>query len=706
MTILHNQKVAVKITVILSVMLVFTLTVGIVGFFAATNIAQMAEKMYGERLQPIQILDEVRLLSKDTQTALLELIETPEPENRQTLINAIEKNTKEIDRLQDKYEATELDDVERQNWSELQKKLGEYRQVRTEIIALVQENKTAEAFALYRSSKAIVADVLTPRNVIAEYNVRQAHNLYIESSAVAANTRVIIVVVTLLALLLSAGLGVVLARSICLPLSQMLASVKKIAAGKLEETPRSFQSRDELGQLADALVNMRRDLRGLIEESAEKNRILTQEIAERRQIQAALIFSKEKFTKAFRHAGDAVGLVSLEDKRFVEVSEAFFHNLGYERAQVIGHVSSEFDLWNTPEQRSRVYEMMRAGQTCQNEEVVWKTADGARRSGLFSAEVIEIEGKKYSVFVWHDITEQKQAEEVLRKANERLEAEVKRRTQELTTANLELQQANEELVDSLNLVKEMQQQLIEAEKMSALSSLVTGIAHEVNTPVGVGVTAASHLLKTIQDYRAYSVTNKPTRTSFSEFMDSAEELGQMILQNARRTADLIRSFKLVSVDQAQEEKQCFQLKEYLEGVVQSLQSVLKKSGHTVMIECPDDLTLDSYPGAFVQIASNLLMNSLIHAYEPQTRGQMRFTAERREDRLLLCYADDGKGIPADVLSRIFDPFFTTGRGKGCSGLGMHILYNIVTQQLQGSVTCESQLGQGVRFLIELPLETV
>lgn len=704
MTILRNRNVAVKIAIIVGSMIFFTLTIGVVGFLAATQIAKMAEEMYSERLLPVQLVDQVRLLSKDTQASLLELIATPEPERQQVLLQTIEKNTEMIDRLQEEYATTGLDEVEQRNWDELRNNLGEYRSARAQIIELVRQNRNREAFELYRNSKAAIADITQPRDAISDYNVKQAEKLYKESTAAAANTHRIIAIATVAAIILSLVLGIMLVRAICLPLFQMLASVRKIAAGKWDEPSDDFSSNDELGQLAAGIAAMRGGLRSLLEETASQTRALEQEIAERQQVQAALAFSKDKFTKAFRHAGDAVGLVSLKERRFVEISDAFFDNLGYERSQVIGRVSTDFDLWNDLQQRACVYERMTKHEKIQNEEAVWKTASGVRRTGLFSAEVIEVEGNEYSVFVWRDISEQKRAEEVLRRANEELEENVKQRTLELTGMNSELRQTNEELVQSLTRVKEMQDQLIEAEKMTALSSLVTGIAHEINTPVGVGVTAASHLLKTIRDYRGQAASGKLTRGSFAEFMGSAEEMGEMILQNLSRTAELIRSFKLVAVDQSQEEKQCFQLKEYLDGVVHSLQSVLKKNGHTITLECPEELLIDSYPGAFVQIATNLLMNSLIHAYEPGVSGHIRLQVKRHTNRMIVTYADDGKGIDANVLPKIFEPFFTTQRGKGCSGLGMHIVYNLVTQQLQGSVVCESQAGQGVRFVIDVPLE--
>ncbi len=264
MAILHNQRVSTKITVILSIMLLFTLLVGTVGFLASATIAAKSAQMYEDRLLPIQMMDEVRLLSKDTETTLLQLIQTADPARRPDLLARIDSNTKAINVLQEKYQATKLDPVEKENWDELQKNLTEYRQVRAAVIKLANENKPTEAFDLYVKSKPIFEKSLTPRKNISDYNVQQANALYLESRSVSDKARLLIAVATAAALLLSALLGFLLNKAICFPLARMLAAVRTIANGNLTEMPRTFVSRDELGQLADEIVKMRQDLRQLV----------------------------------------------------------------------------------------------------------------------------------------------------------------------------------------------------------------------------------------------------------------------------------------------------------------------------------------------------------------------------------------------------------------------------------------------------------
>jgi signal transduction histidine kinase len=177
----------------------------------------------------------------------------------------------------------------------------------------------------------------------------------------------------------------------------------------------------------------------------------------------------------------------------------------------------------------------------------------------------------------------------------------------------------------------------------------------------------------------------------------------MILKNLQRAAELIQSFKQVAVDQSSEERRVFPVKAYLEEVLLSLHPKIKRTHHTVEIHAPDDLALDSYPGAFSQIVTNLVMNSLVHAYEADESGHLVFDLNQRDGYLIFEYADDGKGISKENLGKIFDPFFTTKRGQGGSGLGLHIIYNLVTQKLDGTIRCESAEGRGTRFLIEVPI---
>ncbi len=257
--------------------------------------------------------------------------------------------------------------------------------------------------------------------------------------------------------------------------------------------------------------------------------------------------------------------------------------------------------------------------------------------------------------------------------------------------------------NNLKLIKAAQVQLVEQEKLAALGSLVAGLSHEINTPVGIGVTAASHLsLEVQQCLRAYN-GNELTREDFEEFLESSRETSDMIANNLNRAADLLQNFKLVATDQSAGMERVFNLKEYLQDVVQSISPRLRNTGFHVKIDCNDELEMKCDPGSLYQILSNLVMNSLSHGFEGMLVGQIIISARRENTGLVIEYADNGNGMTRKEKARIYEPFFTTKRGRGGTGLGMHIVYNNVTQNLGGSITCASKPGRGTRFTIEVPL---
>jgi len=270
-------------------------------------------------------------------------------------------------------------------------------------------------------------------------------------------------------------------------------------------------------------------------------------------------------------------------------------------------------------------------------------------------------------------------------------------------ARLTAEATSRELAQTLDDLQAAQHQLVEAEKMAALGGLVAGVAHEINTPVGVGVTAASLLEEKTTTFRETYQNGQMKRSDLEKYVDLAGQTSQMILSNLQRAAELIQSFKQVAVDQSSEERRVFAVKAYLDEILLSLHPKLKRTQLALEIHADDHLTLDSYPGVFAQIVTNLVMNSLIHAYEPGAQGRLAFDLKQKNGRFIFEYSDDGRGIPKEDLGKIFDPFFTTKRGQGGSGLGLHVVYNLVTQKLGGMIRCESKVGIGTKFMIEVPV---
>jgi predicted ATPase/signal transduction histidine kinase/tRNA A-37 threonylcarbamoyl transferase component Bud32 len=270
--------------------------------------------------------------------------------------------------------------------------------------------------------------------------------------------------------------------------------------------------------------------------------------------------------------------------------------------------------------------------------------------------------------------------------------------------NLEqlVQQRTTELSQTLADLQSTQKKLVESEKMASLGGLVAGVAHEINTPVGIGITAASLLAdKTTEFFETYK-SGQMKRSQLEKFLDIAMQSSSMVLSNLNRAADLIQSFKQVAVDQSSEEQRTFNLKQYLSEVLIPLSPKLRTTHHQVEIKGDEAIALNSYPGALSQIITNLIMNSLTHAYSLEDAGHLVFGFKQEGEQIILEYSDDGKGIPKENLSKIFDPFFTTKRGQGGSGLGLHIVYNLITQKLNGTIECESQVGTGTKFIIKLP----
>ncbi|MBC1225025.1 AAA family ATPase [Nostoc sp. UCD121] len=271
-----------------------------------------------------------------------------------------------------------------------------------------------------------------------------------------------------------------------------------------------------------------------------------------------------------------------------------------------------------------------------------------------------------------------------------LEQKVSDRTQQLS-------QALEEL-------KTTQDQLVESKKMAALGSLVAGVAHEVNTPVGTSITLVSTLIDKTTALITTVEQGQLKRADLTNYLNIAKECGDIILINLNSAAELVQSFKQVAVDQTNLEQRTIRVKLYLEETLFSLAPNLRKTLHTVTITGDDTVTISTYPGALAQVVTNLVMNSLMHAYQPEEAGEMQFQVLQQADRVIIQYRDDGCGVPEEYHSRIFEPFFTTARHRGGTGLGLHIVYNLVTQKLRGRINVQSEVGKGTLFIVTLPLE--
>ena len=292
---------------------------------------------------------------------------------------------------------------------------------------------------------------------------------------------------------------------------------------------------------------------------------------------------------------------------------------------------------------------------------------------------------------------QQQAEERHRKLNSSLEEMVNERT----TA---LKDANRELIQTLEKLHQFQRQIVQNEKMASLGDMVAGVAHEVNTPIGLGVTASTMMLDRLAVIQKDFESKTLKASAMKRFIEESNENLNIIYRNLNRAAELISSFKQVAVDQSTENSRSFCVEQLVNEILLSLQPRLKKLKHNINVKCDPTLSVETKAGPINQILINLIMNSVIHGFEFMDAGTINIRAELvSDDKLKLVYSDDGKGIPPEIRKRIFDPFVTTKRGQGGSGLGMHLVYNLVTQALLGSITLTSEEGDGVEFVIIFPV---
>jgi signal transduction histidine kinase len=266
-----------------------------------------------------------------------------------------------------------------------------------------------------------------------------------------------------------------------------------------------------------------------------------------------------------------------------------------------------------------------------------------------------------------------------------------------------LEEAKDQADAALAELTRTQADLIQSEKLASLGQLVAGVAHEINTPVGIALTTATTLSDEVAAFGEVAVSGQVPRSRFVHFLDRMREGSHLLFANLTRAAELVQSFKQVAADQVSSERRSFAVAGWVNELLTSLRPVLRKSGHTVDVGCAPEIVADTYPGALAQVLTNLIVNAVAHAYPAGVSGKLTLRiAEAQPGLLRIVFADDGRGIDRENLGRVFDPFFTTARGSGNTGLGLHITFNLVTGILQGKIEVESTPGQGTRFTITLP----
>jgi len=489
---------------------------------------------------------------------------------------------------------------------------------------------------------------------------------------------------------------VVLNHRVIRPILKLKRDAIRLARGELDE-PLEWQRNDEIGQLAGGLDSMRHDLRELIQEIDQKNIELQQELGERIAAEQALRYTEDKLRTLFNASPVAISVSRHGDAfSLLEVNEQWTKQYGLSREEALGQTGTSLGLWVDTEDRRRLLEMIdTTGEINGYEAWLHTRASNAPFLCRFIGRTIQYGDETLLLVSQQDVTAEYRHEQEMLQLNQLLEQRVQERTEALSRSNQDLRTAVKNL-------EQAQAELLQREKLAALGALVAGIAHELNTPLGNSVTAASTLHEQAQAF-SRQVAEGITRSALDRFLENANTASDIVLRNLSRAAELVSSFKRVAVDQTSDQRRTFKLADVITETLVTLGPGIRNSGHEVTQETTRDVLMDSYPGAISQVVSNLVNNALVHAFEDKAHGAVRVDAQGLDDGgVQITVSDDGCGIAAENLERIFNPFFTTRLGRGGSGLGLHIAYNLVTGVLGGQIRAESTPGAGTRLIVTLP----
>lgn len=480
-------------------------------------------------------------------------------------------------------------------------------------------------------------------------------------------------------------------RRVLQPLLKLREGAMRLARGELSQ-PLAAQRQDEIGELAVALDTMRTDLAALLHEREQKTEALQLELAERQRAEEALHVTQTKFKAIFDASPVSMSVSRIgETSETLDVNSAWVRVFGLTREQAIGSNGARTGIWKDIALRDESMRLLQAHGQLEGFRA-WMLHGVTRQEMLceLSGRLVKLGGELVLIMAFDDVTEQHRNEENILQLNATLEQRVQERTQELSATLVQLTAAQSELV--------------RAEKMSALGSLVAGIAHELNTPIGNSLTVASTLEDNAHRF-AESMAAGLTRSRLEEFVSSTRQGSGILMRGLQHAAELVSSFKQVAVDQTSLNRRRFDLRATVHELLLTLGPTIRKYDHAVDCDIATGIVMDSYPGPLGQVVTNLINNALIHAFADGRAGRVVVRAQAGPGPSLhLQVSDDGLGIPAEHLSRVFDPFFTTRLGQGGSGLGLNIVYNLVTKTLGGTVHVASTAGEGAIFSIVLPLQ--
>jgi PAS domain S-box-containing protein len=446
------------------------------------------------------------------------------------------------------------------------------------------------------------------------------------------------------------------------------------------------------GQVREALVNA-----ATFEARGEQYMIaLLRDVTESRKAAKALQQSEARFSRLFDESPLPMCYCSdIDDFSTTQWNRAWFAAFGFDASTAQGKTGTELGIWVHPEERQKFLDRSVRGDDISNIEVPMLRADKALCWISMSTRTFVEPERTLVLFTYFDITERRRAQEEIQELNAALEARVTRRT-------ADLERTNQELSMTLASLQTAKDQLVQSEKMAALGALVAGVAHELNTPIGNGLTVASSLHYRVEQFDTL-MTQGLKRSDLQAFLEDTRQAADIITRNLSRAGTLVTSFKQVAVDQTSSKRRKFSLASLVSEILLTLSPTLRKSACAVTVDVADSLQMDSYPGPLGQVLTNLINNALIHGFPENQTGTIAITARMEDgDRAVLQVQDDGRGIQSADLPHVFEPFFTTRMGQGGSGLGLHIVHNLVTSVLGGTISARSEPGHGANFQLTIP----
>ena len=405
--------------------------------------------------------------------------------------------------------------------------------------------------------------------------------------------------------------------------------------------------------------------------------------------------TENKFISLFVQSPLPLALVDLSNDQFVEVNQVFLQQFGYVRTELVGKTPLDVRLWQQPLDRKNYLETLQRQRFVNKLEVQFLRKNGEPLTCLLSSRLLDEIGQNRVIFSPLDVTRQRQIETEIRELNQQLEARVRSRTQRL-------EQTNQDLADTLQSLKDTQKELIQAGKMAGLGSLVAGVAHEIHAPIGNSMQMANDMADAIQNLQQIMRERSIRRSELMRFLSDGAETAATLLGNLVRAAELVSSFKQVAVDQASNQARHFDVRRVLEEIVLTSAPLYRDLALEMQLDLQSDIVIHSFPGVVSQAISHFLSNALLHAFVGRTSGKMFLSCRMvQEQQVEIVFGDDGIGIAKADLARVFEPFFTSRAGG--NGLGMHIVYNLVTGVLGGTISLHSEVGQGTQVRLLLPL---